>query len=176
MGRCLAITLGSDMTNPRIPGRKWHTVESLRGLESHRIPGGVHPWRRGSYFNKLGIYSEFSVTVPLASLSLTAVLCVRQEINSDELEKTRRRHIMTALWHCSIPLCSVCSFSAVWYGRSLLKNRQGWAGVKTLQTTDWSERIITSMSRDNLNRLAILNSQSTISTAILENWQTAKLR
>lgn len=36
MGHCLARTIGSDMTNPWIPVRKWHTVESLRGLESHR--------------------------------------------------------------------------------------------------------------------------------------------
>lgn len=50
VGRCLARTIGSDMTNPQIPGRKWHTVESLRGLESHIRQRWVHPWRKGSYF------------------------------------------------------------------------------------------------------------------------------
>lgn len=66
---CLARTKGSDITNLRIPGRKWHTVESLRGLESHRTSCDVEYTHDRKLFHTLGTNSSSCRNVPPASLS-----------------------------------------------------------------------------------------------------------
>lgn len=85
---CLARTIGSDMTNPRIPGRKWHTVESLRGLESHRTSGNVESTPEAEeVISQTGHIFWFLCYCPFGQLvTLTAVQCVIQDMNYDKLE------------------------------------------------------------------------------------------
>lgn len=115
VGHCLARTIGSDMTNPQIPGRKWHTVESLRGLESHRTSGDVESTPEGEeVISQTGHTLWFLCKCPSGQLvALTAVQHVIQEVNSDGLRDMKRTHHADSDDR-ALHLSALCLIKTVW--------------------------------------------------------------
>lgn len=101
---CLARTIGCDMTNPRIPGRKRHAVESLWGRESHRRSAmWSPPLKERQSFYKLVTYSNACVTVPWDRLSLWREFIAH--LRRDECWRTGRDEDNTSCslsWHSSL--------------------------------------------------------------------------
>lgn len=101
---CLARTIGCDMTNPRIPGRKRHAVESLWGCESHRRSAmWSPPLKERQSFYKLGTYSNARVTVLWDRLSLWREFIAH--LRRDECWRTGRDEDNTSCslsWHSSL--------------------------------------------------------------------------